>query len=188
MSSQRNIDFKRLFVAHIDSPKGNAAQITSQYVKGKIDRQKKEQVSGYDSEMDKRIAHFWDSNHDFWKIEENKKYGITLDSKLPVTYANVTSFKKQVAKVTPDQPVTPPAIVATVATKKSKLSIAAQKLQLQRDLLLIEYKEAVESAQNELKKVQVALDADLTISTQEELDSILNTPTTENVNSLDLEI
>ena len=175
MSKQRNIDFKRLFVAHIDSPKGNAAQITSQYVKGKIDRQVKEDVAGFNAEMDKLIAHFWDSSHEFWKQDENKKYGITPDSKLPAVYVTASNFKKQVAKAKPAENNSSSPLVTT---KKPEISTADRKLQLQRDLLLIEYKEAVESAEERFKKVQAILDADLTISTQEELNSKINCITT----------
>ena len=184
------IEFKKLFMEYATSREGNASQITTQYAKAtkktkEVNRQKKEDVKGYNAEMDARIAHFWDAEHEFWKRPENLKYEINSNSHLPTGYTNLNSFKKQVAKVTPDQPVTPP---TTVVTKKSKLSIADEKRLLERRLLILKYTDYVESAQNELKKVQAILDKDLTLSTQEELDNILNSPVPKKEDTLDLEI
>jgi hypothetical protein len=170
--SPYNLAFKRLFVEYVTQY--NAAQITSQYVKDKIDRKKKEQVSGYDSEMNKRIAHFWDSKHEFWK--KNPQYEITPSTPLPVGYPNVTSFKKQVAKAQ-DSQASPSKSNKPKPAPKTE-SFADKKLRLSRELLLLQYEEALQKAQEDLTKVQDILKSNPELSTQEELDSALN-PITE---------
>jgi hypothetical protein len=113
-----------------------------------------------------KVAHFWDSSHQFWK--DNPKYEVTSAVPLPAQYTSLGIWKVSHKGRSEDNNDSENQLLGPTMAEYEK-----KELRMDRERLLLSYEKEVYTAQQKVEQVESILTENPTLSTQSELDDKL---------------